>query len=63
MYFPIDILWIADNKVVSVLKNVKPELNVSDYFLKKYLSPKKIDTVIELKAGRTKQLKLQAELP
>lgn len=58
MCFPIDILWIANNKVVGILENVKPEPNVSDYFLKKYSSPKNIDTVIELKAGRAEQLKI-----
>ncbi|MCA6070629.1 MAG: DUF192 domain-containing protein [Endomicrobium sp.] len=56
MHFPIDILWVANSKVIDISENVQPEPDVSDYNLKTYNSSEKTDTVIELNSGKAKQL-------
>ncbi|MDR1952413.1 MAG: DUF192 domain-containing protein [Elusimicrobiota bacterium] len=56
MYFPIDILWISDGKIIGSVENVQPEKKTPDSKLKKYYSPSDVDIVIELKAGRVKEL-------
>jgi uncharacterized membrane protein (UPF0127 family) len=59
MNFPLDIVWVQNNVVVGVTENVKPEPGVPEERLKTYPSPSEVDTVIELSAGRAKQLKIK----
>jgi uncharacterized membrane protein (UPF0127 family) len=61
MHFAIDILWIADNKVVDISENVKPEHGVAEHFLKRYSPSQNVNTVIELSAGRAKQLNIKTK--
>ena len=51
MKFPIDIVWINDDKVVKIDKNVKPEPGVGDEQLKLYYPETPINYVLEVKAG------------
>jgi hypothetical protein len=47
----IDIIWINDNKVVGIEKNVQPEQGKKDIELKRYPAPTAIDYVLEVNAG------------
>lgn len=47
----LDIIWINDNKIVSINKNVQPEPNKKDSELKKYPAPSEIDYVLEVNGG------------
>lgn len=52
MKFPLDFVWIKDNKVVEITENVKPQ----DYQPPKVLQPKTpVDKVLELNAGFAKK--------
>lgn len=48
MNFPIDILWISDNKIVNISKNLAPE---GEYPKNKYSSQQKANYVLEVNAG------------
>lgn len=48
---PLDIIWINDNKIVGIEKNVQPEPNTVDSKLTKYQSPSSIDYVLEVNGG------------
>jgi len=48
---PLDIIWINDNKIVGIDKNVLPEIGVSDDELTRYPAPSKIDYVLEVNSG------------
>lgn len=48
---PLDIIWINDNKIVGIEKNVQPEPNTVDSKLTKYQSPSSIDYVFEVNGG------------
>lgn len=48
---PLDIIWINDNKIIGIEKNVQPELGVTDSKLKKYHAPSEIDYVLEVNGG------------
>lgn len=48
MNFPLDIIWLNNQKVVAYNENLLPEDN-PPYTL--YKSPSKVDSVLELKAG------------
>ncbi|EKE06287.1 MAG: hypothetical protein ACD_19C00021G0019 [uncultured bacterium] len=45
---PLDLIWIDDNKIVGIDKNVQPEPSVLDNNLKKYPAPTPIDYVLEV---------------
>lgn len=51
MIMPIDIIWINDDKIVKIDKNVQPEPNKTDEQLKRYTSKTPIDYVLEVSAG------------
>lgn len=52
MNFALDLIWIANNKVVGVEKNVKPPApNTQEDQLPLYRSPQPVDTVLEVNAG------------
>jgi uncharacterized membrane protein (UPF0127 family) len=59
MFFPIDIVWILDKKIVGFAQNAQPEPKTPLSNLKRYRSPSPANTVIELKAGEIKRLKLK----
>jgi uncharacterized membrane protein (UPF0127 family) len=59
MNFPIDIVWVSNNIIIGVTENAKPEPGVPEKALKLYPSPGKVDMVIELSAGRAKQLNIK----
>ena len=47
----LDIIWISNNKIVRIDKNVEPEPNVIDSKLTKYPAPSEIDYVLEVNGG------------
>lgn len=52
MVIPIDIIWIADGRIVGIEENVLlPPVGSSDGVLPTYRSPVPADTVLEVKAG------------
>jgi len=61
MKFPIDIVWIAKNKIVGFTENIDPQIGVPLINLKIYYPPKLVDAVLELKAGEVNRLKLEVD--
>ncbi|HUC94747.1 MAG TPA: DUF192 domain-containing protein [Candidatus Saccharimonadales bacterium] len=52
MLFPLDMIWIADGKIVAINKNIpKPAPNTPDNQLKTYSPGQFIDRVLEVNAG------------
>jgi len=52
MNFPIDIVWIKDDKIIGFAKNVMPPSpNLADSQLLRYLSDEPINFVLELNSG------------
>lgn len=50
--FPLDIIWIRDNKVVDIIKNAAvPEPGALDETLPRYVPNQEIDMVLEVNAG------------
>ncbi len=56
MRFPIDIVWMADGKIVSIEENVDPQIGATESELKNYFPETFDDRVLELQAGRVKTL-------
>ena len=59
MNFPIDIVWINDNKIVGIEKNALPEPGVELNQLRVYQPPGFIDAVLEVNAGFSDKHSLQ----
>jgi uncharacterized protein len=59
MQFPIDIVWIRDNRIVDIKENVDPQIGAPLEELKTYFPKVLDDHVLELKAGRVKLLKAE----
>ncbi|MCL2485865.1 MAG: DUF192 domain-containing protein [Endomicrobia bacterium] len=59
MHFPIDIIWVNGNKVMSITKNAQPEPGISDEYLKRYFSDYYVNIVIELNAGDADKFKIK----
>lgn len=55
MNFPIDIIWIANNKVAGFAENAQPQPGVSLAGLKIFTSPDGVDKVLEVNAGTVKK--------
>lgn len=54
MKFNLDLIWIKNNKIVSITKNApKPEPGAKDSQLAVYSSPAPVDAVLEVNAGWT----------
>ena len=51
MKFPIDIIWIKDNKIVGFEKNIDPQIGVEEKDLKIYYPPEQVNEVLEVSAG------------
>ncbi len=54
MSFPIDIVWISENRVIGVVENADPQIGAPESELKIYTPPSSVDSVIELHAGAFK---------
>ncbi len=48
---PLDLVWINENKVIGINKNVLPEPGVNDSKLKRYPAPGEVNYVLELNGG------------
>lgn len=55
MQFPIDILWIADGRVVALDERVKVAPHQDDDALERYTPPIPVDSVLEIGAGNAKK--------
>lgn len=55
MYFPIDILWIRNSRVVDLEEDVSPEPGVPDPYLTRYHSDVPAEFVLEVPAGFAKE--------
>ncbi|HAU99552.1 MAG: Prolipoprotein diacylglyceryl transferase [Microgenomates group bacterium GW2011_GWF2_45_18] len=51
MRFPIDILWISENAVIKIDRNLQPEPNQSTSALSRYSPPRPVEYVLELQAN------------
>lgn len=61
MMFPIDIIWIDENKrIVHISENASPEPGKKDRELTRYFPPKPVKYVLEINAGISKLHNLQA---
>ena len=47
----LDIIWINDDKVVGIEKNVQPEIGKPDSEMKRYAAPSPVDYVLEVDGG------------
>ncbi len=56
MKFPIDIIWIKENKIVGFEENISPQIGVSEFNLKLYYPPEPIKYVLEVKAGTVSEI-------
>ncbi len=56
MKFPIDILWIKDNRIAGITSDVQPQAGVSDFSLKIYYPPESVKHVLEVNAGVAEKL-------
>lgn len=60
MFFAIDIIWIADNKIIGIEKNVlPPEPGALDKNLVSYPSPGPVDYVLEVNGGWCKRNRIE----
>ncbi len=59
MKFPIDIVWILQDRIIGFEENVMPPEIDDPSYLKVYRSPLAINKVLELKAGRVKLLRAE----
>ncbi len=59
MSFPIDIVWVNDNKIVWIEREVKPQSNLPDAELPIYYPPELADAVLEINAGVADELELK----
>lgn len=59
MTFPIDIVWIYDDKVTGVVENAVTQMGETDAVLKLYEPPSAIEYAVELRAGAVKELNIK----
>src|SRR3989304_8626088 len=58
MRFPIDILWVRDQSIIGIEKNVSPEFGTPVLELQRYKAPSAITAVIEVQAGWSEKHKI-----
>ena len=63
MNFSIDIIWIANGKIVGFAQNAKPEPGVPLWELTIYTSPAGVDRVLEVNAGTVAKDNIQVGDP
>ena len=51
MRFPLDFVWIQDNRIIGFTENVEPEPDASMLKLYSYYPPSPADSVLEINAG------------
>lgn len=56
MYFPLDFVWILDNKVIDLTRNVPAPVELEDLDLPLYQSVTMADKVLEINAGAIEKL-------
>ena len=56
MNFPLDIIWITDNKIIGIEKNLQPE---GSHPLRSYQSPSAVNYVLEVNAGFCEKEKIK----
>jgi hypothetical protein len=59
MGFPIDIIWINDDKVVWIEHAVSPQAGLTDGELSVYYPPELADNVLEINAGESERMNLK----
>ena len=59
MHFPIDIVWISDNQVISIEHNIAPPA-ANTLTLPVYHPPQPVDAVLEMNAGLAQELRIQS---
>ncbi len=59
MNFPIDMIWIKDNRIVGFAENAVPEPEKSVFALTLYRSPEPVDKVLEVRAGVVQKLQIK----
>lgn len=63
MNFPIDMIWIAGNKVAGFAENAQPQPGVPLWGLKIYTSPDGVDKVLEVNANTVTRDNVQIGSP
>lgn len=58
MAYPLDIIWIADGKVLGVSENVPVPQNNNILNLPTYSPPEAIDSALEINAGSVKKFNI-----
>jgi len=61
MNFPIDMIWIKDNRIVGSAENAAPEPGKSVFSLTLYNSPEPVDKVLEVSAGTVARLGIKPD--
>jgi uncharacterized membrane protein (UPF0127 family) len=56
----LDLIWIRDNGIIKIDKNVQPELGKRDSELTKYPAPSGIDYVLEVNGGFSDKFKVSS---
>lgn len=51
MSFPIDIVWVSNNRVVDITRNAQPQPGAADSELRLYQPTDSVDRVLEVHAG------------
>ena len=61
LIFPLDFVWIKDNRVVDILPNIQPpQPNQKDSSLPIYTPNEEVDKVLEINAGVAQKLNIKA---
>lgn len=60
MKFPIDIIWIYDDKIIGFSENAEPEPGKSIFGLKVYYPPSKVNRALEVNAGTVSKYGIKA---
>lgn len=55
MRFPLDFVWIRDNRIIGTTQNVDPQIGTSILKLTSYYPPNPADSVLEIHAGLVKK--------
>ena len=59
MNFPIDIIWINDNKIIDLTYNAQVEKNITESQLTQHSSSSTVNMILEVPAGLVKQKNLK----
>ena len=62
MRFPLDFVWIDQNKIVGTISNVQAPVDPSSFELPSYSSEVPVTHVLELPAGKVAEMKLTTDM-